>query len=39
MIGESEVQAKTVVVKDLRNGAEQITLSQADLVATLKTYF
>lgn len=39
VIGESEVQAKTVVVKDLRNGAEQITLSQADLVATLKTYF
>ena len=39
VIGESEVQAKTVVVKDLRNGAEQITLSQADLIATLKTYF
>ena len=39
VIGESEVQAKTVVLKDLRNGAEQITLSQADLVATLKTYF
>ena len=39
VIGESEVQAKTVVVKDLRNGAEQVTLSQADLVATLKTYF
>ncbi|WP_456070086.1 histidine--tRNA ligase [Haemophilus paraphrohaemolyticus] len=39
VIGESEVQAKTVVVKDLRNGAEQITLSQADLVAILKTYF
>ena len=39
VIGESEVQAKTVVVKDLRNGAEQITLSQVDLIATLKTYF
>ncbi|WP_448906063.1 histidine--tRNA ligase [Haemophilus parahaemolyticus] len=39
VIGESEVQAKTVVVKDLRNGAEQITLSQADLINTLKTYF
>ena len=39
VVGESEVQAKTVVVKDLRNGAEQITLSQADLIATLKTYF
>ena len=39
VIGESEVQAKTVVVKDLRNGAEQITISQADLINTLKTYF
>ena len=39
VVGESEVQAKTVVVKDLRNGAEQITLSQVDLIATLKTYF
>ena len=39
VIGESEVQAKTVIVKDLRNGAEQITLSQVDLIATLKTYF
>ena len=38
VIGESEVQAKTVVVKDLRNGAEQITISQADLINTLKTY-
>nr|WP_314740133.1 histidine--tRNA ligase [uncultured Haemophilus sp.] len=39
VIGESEVQAKTVVIKDLRNGAEQITISQADLINTLKTYF
>ena len=39
VIGESEVQAKTVVVKDLRSGAEQITISQADLINTLKTYF
>ena len=39
VVGESEVQAKTVIVKDLRNGAEQITLSQVDLIATLKTYF
>ena len=39
VIGESEVQAKTVVVKDLRNGAEQITISQADLINTLKTYY
>lgn len=39
VIGESEVQAKTVVVKNLRNGAEQITISQADLINTLKTYF
>ena len=39
VVGESEVQAKTVVVKDLRNGAEQITISQADLINTLKTYF
>lgn len=39
VIGESEVQAKTVVMKDLRNGAEQITISQADLINTLKTYF
>ena len=39
VIGESEVQAKTVVVKDLRNGAEQITISQSDLINTLKTYF
>ena len=39
VVGESEVQAKTVVVKDLRNGAEQITLSQVDLIATLKHIF
>lgn len=39
VIGESEVQAKTVVIKDLRNGTEQITLNQADLINTLKTYF
>lgn len=39
VLGESEVQEKTIVIKDLRNGAEQITISQADLINTLKTYF
>lgn len=39
VLGESEVQAKTVVIKDLRNGAEQITINQSDLINTLKTYF
>ena len=35
VIGESEVAEKTVVVKDLRSSAEQVTISQADIIETL----
>ena len=34
VIGESEVAEKTVVVKDLRSSAEQVTISQADIIET-----
>ena len=39
VIGESEVVEKTVVVKDLRSSAEQVTISQADIIETLKKHF
>ena len=38
-IGESEVAEKTVVVKDLRSSAEQVTISQADIIETLTKHF
>ena len=39
VIGESEVAEKTVVVKDLRSSAEQVTISQADIIETLTKHF
>lgn len=39
VLGESEVATQTVVVKDLLGEAEQMTLSQPELVATLANYF
>ena len=39
VIGESEVVEKTVVVKDLRSSAEQVTISQADIIETLTKHF
>ncbi|WP_448916732.1 histidine--tRNA ligase [Haemophilus sputorum] len=39
VIGESEVVEKTVVVKDLRSNAEQVTISQADIIETLTKHF
>ena len=39
VIGESEVAEKTVVVKDLRSRAEQVTISQADIIETLTKHF
>lgn len=39
VLGESEVATQTVVVKDLFGEAEQMTLSQPELVATLANYF
>ena len=39
VIGESEVVKKTVVVKDLRSSAEQVTISQADIIETLTKHF
>lgn len=39
VLGESEVQANQVVVKDLFGESEQITLAQADLIAELQKRF
>lgn len=39
VLGESEVQANQVVVKDLLTGAEQIVIAQTDLVAELQKHF
>ncbi len=39
MIGESEVAEKQVVIKDLRSGAEQITIAQSELIAELSKRF
>ena len=39
VIGESEVAEKTVVVKNLRSSAEQVTISQADIIETLTKHF
>ena len=39
VIGESEVAEKTVVVKDLRSSAEQVTISQTDIIETLTKHF
>ena len=39
VIGEAEVAEKTVVVKDLRSSAEQVTISQADIIETLTKHF
>ena len=39
VIGESEVAEKTVVVKDVRSSAEQVTISQADIIETLTKHF
>ena len=39
VIGESQVAEKTVVVKDLRSSAEQVTISQADIIETLTKHF
>ena len=39
VIGESEVAEKTLVVKDLRSSAEQVTISQADIIETLTKHF
>lgn len=39
VIGESEVAEKQVVIKDLRSGAEQITIAQSDLIAELNKRF
>ena len=39
VIGESEVTEKTVVIKDLRSGTEQITVPQTALVAELQKRF
>ncbi|MEG9498604.1 histidine--tRNA ligase [Mannheimia indoligenes] len=39
VIGESEVAAKQVVIKDLRSGAEQITIAQSELIAELNKRF
>lgn len=39
VIGESEVTEKTVVIKDLRSGMEQITVPQTALVAELQKRF
>lgn len=39
VIGESEVAEKTVVVKDLRSSAEQVTINQADIIETLTKHF
>lgn len=38
VLGESEVQANSVVVKDLFGAVEQITVAQADIVATVAQY-
>ncbi|MEG9490318.1 histidine--tRNA ligase [Mannheimia indoligenes] len=39
VIGESEVAEKQVVIKDLRSGAEQITIAQSELIAELNKRF
>lgn len=39
VLGESEVAENNVVVKDLLGGSEQVTVSQADLVAELNKHF
>lgn len=39
VIGESEVAEKQVVIKDLRSGAEQITIAQSELIAELSKRF
>ncbi|TLU75618.1 histidine--tRNA ligase [Mannheimia varigena] len=39
VIGESEVANKQIVIKDLRSGAEQITIAQADLISELAKRF
>lgn len=39
VIGESEVEQQTVVLKDLQSGAEQVTIAQADLIAELTKRF
>lgn len=39
VIGESEVANKQIVIKDLRSGAEQITIAQTDLISELAKRF
>lgn len=39
VLGESEVQANQVVVKDLLSGVEQISINRVDLLAELKARF
>lgn len=39
VIGESEVAEKRIVIKDLRSGAEQVTVLQSDLIAELAKRF
>ncbi|AHG73999.1 Histidyl-tRNA synthetase [Mannheimia sp. USDA-ARS-USMARC-1261] len=39
VIGESEVAEKQVVIKDLRSGAEQITIAQSEMIAELNKRF
>lgn len=39
VIGESEVAEKQIVIKDLRSGAEQITIAQSELITELNKRF
>ncbi len=39
VIGESEVAEQKIVIKDLRSGAEQITINQTDLITELSMRF